>query len=93
MRVVYEGPNRGVWIEPEGVYAARGEHTEVSDELAKRLAKQPTFTVPGLPDDADEPTYPQHLGGGWYETSDGDRVQGEQAAQEHQDSLDQQQEG
>lgn len=93
MRVVYEGPSPGVWIEPEGVYAARGEHTDVSDELAKRLAEQPNFTVPGLPDDADiDEAYPYHVGGGYYETSDGERIQGEQAAQTHQDTLDQQEE-
>lgn len=83
MRVVYEGPSPGVWIEAEGVYAARGEHTDVSDELAYRLAEQSTFTVAG----AERPGYPQHLGGGWYETSDGERIQGEANAQAHEDSL------
>lgn len=82
MRVVYEGPSPGVWIEPEGVYAARGEHTDVSDDLAKSLAEQPTFTVVG-----EGVSYPQHVGGGYYETSDGQRIQGETDAQAHEDSL------
>lgn len=82
MRVVYEGPSPGVWIADDNVFAARGEHTDVSDEQAERLTEQAAFTVVGQ-----GVGYPYHVGGGWYETSDGERHHGEQTARAHERTL------
>lgn len=39
-------------------------------------------------DDAAEPEFPKHTGGGWFELSNGERVQGRDAADEAQAALD-----
>jgi hypothetical protein len=80
----YKGPFASVYLPAAGVTVARGESVEIADEHAAGLVGQfdswETNDAAAVAAVLDSDDRLNHVGGGWYELPDGQRVQGREEA-------------
>lgn len=72
----------GSWVEGDEVQSSM-----LGDDATLRWLIDAGKVEPVEEVEETEATYPRHAGGGWYELSDGSRVQGREAAHDAEEAL------